>query len=63
MDLPIPDSVESDASSLSFGSLIKAQAMGDYLALRQANRRVIRFHLSGDLPQEIDRLTQILTSI
>jgi len=63
LDLPIPDSVESDASSLSFGSLIKAQAMGDYLALRQANRRVIRFHLSGDLPQEIDRLTQILTSI
>lgn len=62
-DLPIPDSTESDASSLSFGALLKAQAIGDYLALRQTKRRVIRFHLEKDPLDEIENLTQILKSL
>ncbi len=63
LDLPIPDSTDSDASSLTFGTLIRAQAMGDYLALRQAGRRVIHFHLDDDPVAAIDQLIQALNSI
>lgn len=62
-DLPIPDSTDTDSSSLSFGALIKAQAMGDLLALKQAGRRVLRFHIHDDPSTTIDYLLQILKSI
>ncbi len=39
-DLQIPD------EGLSFGSLIRAQALGDYETLKARGRRVIRIHLS-----------------
>lgn len=45
-DVPIPDEAGSDASGMSFGTLISAQALGDRAALLDVNRRVIRFHLS-----------------
>lgn len=47
--LPIPDDAGSPQSSITFGILQTAQALGDYQALTQAGRRVIRFHL-GDNP-------------
>jgi transaldolase/glucose-6-phosphate isomerase len=58
LDVPIPDEPGSTASSLTFGTMILAQAMGDWRALRDAGRRVIRFHLGervvGGLLQLID---------
>jgi transaldolase/glucose-6-phosphate isomerase len=41
-DLAIPD------VDYSFGALIRAQALGDYLALRKTGRRVLRVGLKGD---------------
>jgi len=45
--LPIPDVPQSDESSISFGVLIKAQAMGDREALLENNRMVITFILGN----------------
>ncbi|MCK5591948.1 MAG: hypothetical protein KAI72_08335, partial [Candidatus Pacebacteria bacterium] len=42
-DLPIPDVPQSNESSISFGVLIKAQALGDREALLENNRKVITF--------------------
>lgn len=46
--VPIPDDVGSDDSSISFGVLKMAQALGDRQALLDANRRVLRVHLKSD---------------
>ncbi|MCJ7499440.1 bifunctional transaldolase/phosoglucose isomerase [bacterium] len=48
-DLPIPDEAGKDGSSITFGVLKAAQAMGDMQALLDAGRRVIRFHIKGDV--------------
>jgi len=48
-DVPIPDEVGSQDSSISFGVLKMAQALGDHQALLDAGRRVIRFHLGDDV--------------
>jgi hypothetical protein len=47
-DADIPDEAGAPRSSLSFGVLIDAQALGDRQALLDAGRRVIRVHLGGD---------------
>ncbi|MDX1663276.1 MAG: bifunctional transaldolase/phosoglucose isomerase [Candidatus Promineifilaceae bacterium] len=50
-DLPIPDAPGTTESSITFGVLKMAQALGDAQALQEAGRRVIRFHLrSSDVP-------------
>ena len=49
-DVSIPDEAGKPDSTLSFGTLIAAQATGDYLALQDAGRRVIRFQLGADVP-------------
>lgn len=48
-DAPIPDKAGAAASSMSFGVLKRAQALGDAQALREANRRLIRFDLEKDV--------------
>jgi glucose-6-phosphate isomerase len=48
-DLPIPDEPGSDESAISFGVLIKAQALGDREALLNNNRNVITFNLGSDI--------------
>lgn len=48
-DLPIPDEAGKDNSSISFGVLKAAQALGDAQALRDAGRRVIQFQLDGNV--------------
>jgi len=48
-DAPIPDEAGSSDSSITFGVLKAAQALGDYQALLDAGRRVIRFHLGEDV--------------
>lgn len=47
-DLPIPDEPGSSGSSVTFGALKMAQALGDAQALQDAGRHVIRLHLWGD---------------
>jgi glucose-6-phosphate isomerase len=56
-DAPIPDNLESSASSMSFGVLKMVQAMGDRQALFNAGRQVVRFHLGQDISGGIKHLT------
>ena len=55
-DLPIPDRAGAGASSLSFGVLIEAQALGDRQALLDAGRRVLRVGLGADPVAGLDTL-------
>jgi glucose-6-phosphate isomerase len=56
-DADIPDEAGKPDSSISFGVLKAAQALGDYQALQKAGRRVIRFHLGADAPGALACLT------
>ena len=55
-DAPIPDEAGSAASSITFGILKAAQALGDRKALTTAGRRVIRFHLGKNALQGLAKL-------
>lgn len=57
-DATMPDEAGEAGSSLSFGVLEEAQALGDRQALLEAGRRVIRLHIEGNVPDEIDRITE-----
>ncbi len=58
-DLAIPDEAGSENSSMTFGILKAAQAMGDGEALKAAGRQLIRLHISGpDITAAINRLIQ-----
>ncbi|MFC1879093.1 bifunctional transaldolase/phosoglucose isomerase [Chloroflexota bacterium] len=59
-DAAIPDEAGSLDSSISFGVLIQAQALGDRQALLDAGREVIRFHLGADVPAGLTRLVGAL---
>ncbi len=48
-DVPIPDVAGRPESTMTFGVLKAAQALGDMQALREGGRKVIRFHLKGDI--------------
>ncbi|GIL09412.1 MAG: glucose-6-phosphate isomerase [Chloroflexota bacterium] len=48
-DLPIPDAAGAPQSSLTFGTLKLAQALGDREALLENGRRVLRLHLGTDV--------------
>ena len=52
-DVPIPDQAGKEGSTLSFGVLKMAQALGDRRALVDANRKVIGFHVTGDVAEGI----------
>jgi len=56
-DIPIPDEAGQENSSISFGVLEKAQALGDARALRVTGRKVLRFHFENDVPGGIRRIT------
>ncbi|MBD3367522.1 MAG: hypothetical protein GF405_05025, partial [Candidatus Eisenbacteria bacterium] len=58
-DVPIPDDPGSKSCTLSFGTLIDAQAMGDMQALEDAGRTVVRFHLGSDVEGGLRRLAGI----
>jgi transaldolase / glucose-6-phosphate isomerase len=58
--LPIPDQAGARGSSIDFGLLVRAQALGDKRALENAGRRVIRFHLGHDPAGELARLVEEL---
>ncbi len=59
-DVPIPNDPGSSTSSISFGVLKAAQAMGDQQALLKAGRRVIRFHFDSGVVAGLNRLTEAL---
>ncbi|GAB4576256.1 MAG: hypothetical protein Kow0077_31820 [Anaerolineae bacterium] len=56
-DVPIPDEAGQPGSTLTFGTLIRAQANGDRAALLDAGRRVIRFDLGSDVVRGLQALT------
>jgi transaldolase/glucose-6-phosphate isomerase len=60
-DAPIPDEAGSSDSSITFGVLKAAQALGDQQALLDAGRRVIRFHLGVDVVGGLRRLNEALS--
>ena len=60
IDLGIPDSTETDESSMSFGVLKAAQALGDAQALRQGGRQVVRFHLGTQIDAALRTLCTTL---
>jgi transaldolase/glucose-6-phosphate isomerase len=49
-DLPIP------GQKFTFGILKQAQALGDFVALSNRNRRLLRVHLSAHVEQDLSRI-------
>lgn len=60
-DADIPDEPGKPDSSMTFGVLKLAQALGDRKALLDENRIVIRFHLSGEVEKDLHRLKAALS--
>lgn len=56
-DVSIPDRAGDQTSSISFGTLKTAQALGDREALLSAGRKVIRFHLGKDVAGGLKQLS------
>ncbi len=56
-DLAIPKEAGQTESDISFAVLERAQALGDYQALRDAGRRVIHLHLGQNVVADIEKLT------
>ncbi len=56
VDLDIPDTADSDASSIAFGALKLSQALGDGAALRDKGRKVLRYHVKADVAAFINSL-------
>jgi len=59
-DAPIPDEAGSPDSTMTFGVLKAAQAMGDRQALLDAGRRVISFHLGNDVVGGLKKLGEVV---
>ncbi len=53
-DLPVPE------TTYSFGTLIRAQAVGDYRALIERKRRVLRVNLGRDVIEGLNALAEVL---
>ncbi len=58
VDAPIPDKAGEEASSMTFGTLITAQALGDRQALLDNQRRVLRFDLGNEVAAGLQRLVE-----
>ncbi len=57
IDLPIPE------TDYSFNTLIKAQALGDFQALKQRGRRALRVNLMSDVSRGLDRVKNFLENL
>ena len=62
-DADIPDRATGDASTMTFGVLVAAQAQGDGQALAEAGRRVLRLHLGSDVAGGLERIRQALAAV
>ncbi len=56
-DLAVPE------TTYSFGSIIKAQAVGDFQALKQRGRRVIRINIGRDTQRGLSQLSDVLQDV
>jgi glucose-6-phosphate isomerase len=56
-DASIPDDAGKDKSSISFGTLIKAQALGDRQALIDSKRKVLMIDLGNNVFESLSKLT------
>jgi transaldolase / glucose-6-phosphate isomerase len=59
-DAPIPEAAGQPGSSISFGVLEQAQALGDRQALLENGRKLIRFQLTQDVQVGLARLLYAL---
>lgn len=59
-DAPIPDEAGASASSITFGVLAQAQALGDRQALIDRGRAVLRIHLGADVAAGLAQLRRAL---
>jgi len=59
-DLPVPEGMGSDESTLSFGTLKAAQAAGDRAALERSGRQVFHLHLGDDPAERLRTLANLL---
>jgi hypothetical protein len=59
-DAQIPDEVSGEASSITFGVLKLAQALGDRRALEDAGRAVLRIHITGEETAGLEQLLDAL---
>ena len=59
-DAPIPDEAGASASSITFGVLAQAQALGDRQALIDQGRAVLRIHLGASIAAGIAQLRHAL---
>ncbi len=60
-DLAIPDKAGSRSSSITFGTLKDAQALGDWQALQAKGRKAIRLHVDGsDISGALKRISKAL---
>jgi glucose-6-phosphate isomerase len=59
-DCPIPDDPEKDESSISFGVLKTAQALGDRQALIDGSRNVMTIDLGSDIKNGIRKLQNVI---
>ena len=53
-----PDDLAIPGEPHTFGVLKQAQALGDFEALRQRGRRILRLHLRGDLDRAMQQLAR-----
>ena len=60
LDLDIPDDPGTPESSMTFGVLKSAQAIGDRRALLEGGRKVIRVDLGDDVAGGLRRLKELL---
>jgi hypothetical protein len=60
-DAPIPEEAGSPDSSMTFGVLKAAQAIGDRQALLDRGRKVIRLHLGDEVVKALTQLEQLLS--
>jgi transaldolase/glucose-6-phosphate isomerase len=56
VDLPVPE------ADFTFGSFVRAQAIGDFRALRERGRRVLRVSVGGDAPRGLALLEEAIRS-
>jgi len=55
-DIDIPDNAGDNKSSLSFGTLIRAQYLGDRSALADAGRKVLTINLGNNITEGLNSI-------
>ena len=55
-DIDIPDNAGDNKSSLSFGTLIRAQYLGDGSALADAGRKVLTINLGNNITEGLNSI-------